>query len=349
VRYQHGQQCGRIEQHSCDYGPGSRVRQRHLESCSLRTIGRPTFKALYLSNAYAHYLLTHASASLPLVDLVALPLSVTRKWSQTNNSGLRTNKPPYLRKSFANRKIHQSVLPLPTPNRRATMVLTTTSLTSLPPELILEFSDLLAPDAILALKLTHRKFNETLPFLPHLKHESFSKCAHLAIRTYLTRPSPNPSHHRCILCKKVYPASLFRSASSPACVPVSWEENVHQTDVVELPQRLCSWHVGRLARIIHTGPGGRNEWTSHMGEMCMHCGAIQGWGRCDCNCDSCAIRLVRTYTRYLNNENECRRFLFWKDRTRSEGIDLPNDVYGRLMVRETGWDPGKSDCRTIAR
>jgi hypothetical protein len=225
------------------------------------------------------------------------------------------------------------------------MVPTTTSLTSLPPELILEVSDFLAPDGILALKLTHRKFNETLPFLPHLKHESFSECAHLAIRTYLSRPSPNPTHLRCILCKRIYPASLFKSSSSPACIPVSWEEKVQQTDVVELPQRLCSWHVGRLARIIHTGPGGRNEWTSHMDEMCMHCGAIQTWEKCRCDCHSCAIRPVRTYTRYLNNEWQCRRFMFWKDTAGFDVGILQDNVDGRLMVRETGWDPGKLHSR----
>lgn len=228
-----------------------------------------------------------------------------------------------------------------TPNRPESMVLATASLTSLPPELILAINDFLAPDGILALKLTHRKFNETLPFLPHLKRESFSECAHLAIRTYLSRSSANPSYLRCILCRKVYPASLFKSSSSPVCVPVSWEKNIHQTEVVDLPQRLCSWHVGRLARIIHTGPGGRNEWTSHMDDMCMHCGAIQTWGKCGCDCDSCATRPVRTYTRYLNNKWECRRFLFWKDGARLDDSNMPHNADGRLMVRETGWDPSK--------
>jgi hypothetical protein len=225
------------------------------------------------------------------------------------------------------------------------MVLATTSLTSLPPELILEISDFLAPDGILALKLTHRKFNETLPFSPQLKNKSFSECAHLAIRTYLSRPNPNPSHLRCMLCKNIYPINLFKSSSSPACAPVSWEENVQQTEIVELPQRLCAWHVGRLARILHTKDYvGRNEWTSHMDEMCMHCGAIQSWDKCrsDCDsCDSCAIRPVRTYTRYLNNQTECRKFLFWKDKARHDASDLQDDVDGQLMVREMGWDPGE--------
>jgi hypothetical protein len=210
------------------------------------------------------------------------------------------------------------------------MVLATTSLVSLPPELIFVVSDFLPVDGILALKLTHRKFNETLFLAPRLKNEPISDCAHLAIRTFLSRPSPKPSHIRCILCKAVYPISSFRSSSSPACVPISSGEDEQQIEVVELPQRLCSWHVSRLARVINTQPGGRNEWTSRMDDICMHCGAIQGWTKCDCNCDSCAIQPVRTYTRYLNNERECHKFLFSR-----------NNAGRHLMIRETCWDPSK--------
>jgi hypothetical protein len=192
------------------------------------------------------------------------------------------------------------------------MVLETASLGFLPTELILEITNFLAPDGVLALKLSHRKFNDTLPFLPGLKHEPFSECAHLAIRTCLSQPNSNPSHLRCILCKRVYPISLFGSSSipAPACVFMPIAANVHRTNVLELPQRMCSWHVGRLVQIIDAGPSGGNEWTSHMGEMCMHCGAVQGWGRCDCDCGSCAIRPVRTYTLYLNNKREYHRSLF---------------------------------------
>ncbi|OAK97296.1 hypothetical protein IQ06DRAFT_319082 [Phaeosphaeriaceae sp. SRC1lsM3a] len=101
------------------------------------------------------------------------------------------------------------------------------SLLSLPPELILEIGDFLPPDGILALKLAHRYFNETLPFLPRRKNTVFSDCAKLAIRYYLTPPNPEPSHLRCILCKEVYPIRQFRSSSSPACVSDTLEDASH--------------------------------------------------------------------------------------------------------------------------
>jgi hypothetical protein len=218
------------------------------------------------------------------------------------------------------------------------MVHVTMSLVNLPPEVILEISDYLLVDAILALKLSHRIFNETLPLEPRLKNTLLSECSHLAIRTYLSRPNPEPSHIRCILCKTLYPLRLFKSSSSPACVSISSVEETHQTNVVELPQRLCSWHVGMLARVVYTESSGTNEWTSQMDEMCMHCGAIQGWTKCDCDCGSCAIWPARTYTRYLNNNRECKGFSFWRDR---ENVQEP------LMVRETCWDPGESGTSSV--
>ncbi|KAF1917454.1 hypothetical protein BDU57DRAFT_415062, partial [Ampelomyces quisqualis] len=122
-----------------------------------------------------------------------------------------------------------------------------TSLLSLPPELILEISDFLPPDGVLALKLTRRNFNKILPLVPSLEDAPFSDCTHLAIRTYLSRSEPKPSHLRCIRCKTVYPLSVFKSSSSPACAPLAVGQDTQQIDVVELPQRLCAWHVGSLA------------------------------------------------------------------------------------------------------
>jgi hypothetical protein len=217
------------------------------------------------------------------------------------------------------------------------------SLINLPPELILDISDHLPVDAIVALQLTHRKFKKILPVPPRLKNTTLSDCALLAIRAYLLPTNPKPSHLRCILCKAVYPLTMFRSSSNPAFTPNSSVADAHhQTEVVELPPRMCSWHVGRLARIIHTESSGKNEWVSHMDVMCMHCGAVQRWEKCDCRCDSCSTRSVRTYTRYLNNERECRRFLFWRDGAGKANDTLRGNMLGQLMAKETCWDPGES-------
>jgi hypothetical protein len=222
----------------------------------------------------------------------------------------------------------------------------TPSLLSLPPELILEIADHLSPDGLLALKFSHRIFNYTLPLAPRLRSRTLSRCARLAIRSHLCSPNPKPTHLRCILCKVVYPLSSFQSSSSPACAPLSLAADVEQTEIVELPQRLCAWHVGRLARIVHTEPGGSNEWVSSSEKMCMHCGAIQSWAKCDCTCDSCSVRAVTAYTRYLNNNTECRKFVFCR-RSAVDNILLScEDQETRLYVRETCFKPGTCCCTT---
>jgi len=170
------------------------------------------------------------------------------------------------------------------------MTTATLTLLNIPLELILEISNHLPPDGILALKFTHPILNATLPLAPCLKNITLSTCARMAVRTYLARPDLQPTHIRCILCKTTYPSSLFNSSSSPACVALSFMNSEHHPEVVELPQRFCAWHVGRLARVVHTESGGRNKWVSRRREMCMYCGTIRSWGACDCKCDSCGIR-----------------------------------------------------------
>jgi hypothetical protein len=221
------------------------------------------------------------------------------------------------------------------------MASSTLSLLSLPPELILEIADCLPPDGILALKFSHPILNYSLPLASRLRNRTLTRCARLAVRSYLAKPTLNPTHLRCILCKSVYPVKSFQSSSSPACAPLSFAAEVEDTEVVELPQRLCAWHVGRLARVVHTEPGCRNEWVDSSEEMCMHCGAIQSWAKCDCKCDSCSFRAVTAYTRYLNNKIECRKFLFYrKTVTGSNACTPPDAVKTQLIVRETCFDPG---------
>jgi hypothetical protein len=124
-------------------------------------------------------------------------------------------------------------------------------------------------------------------------------------------------------------------------VPLPFPDIGPRPGVVELPQRFCAWHVGRLAKIIHTEKKGRNKWVSCMREMCMHCGTVRGWGECNCRCNSCGLRSVRTYIRYLNNNVECRRFLFWRNSTTPETTTDPEHMEGQLYVREHCWDPGE--------
>jgi hypothetical protein len=218
------------------------------------------------------------------------------------------------------------------------MVSPYTSILSLPPELILKVADHLPLDGAVALKLSHRILNYYLPLTPSLRNQTPSHCARLAVRSYLAKSSQ--THLRCVLCKAVYPLRSFQSSSSPTCRSSSPETHIQDIEVVELPPRLCAWHIGRLVRIVRTEPRGRNKWVDSCEDMCMHCGAIQAWARCDCECDSCGFRNVTAYTRFLNNDVECKWYVFYRKIVEGSVSPLQKSGGSQLFVRETCSDSG---------
>ncbi|KAF1831444.1 hypothetical protein BDW02DRAFT_591120 [Decorospora gaudefroyi] len=132
---------------------------------------------------------------------------------------------------------------------------TAMSFINLPAELILEIHDHLPLDALLALKLTHPRLNEIVPLDSRRWQSKPSDCSHRAICTYLAPSIPRSSHMRCVLCKATYPVSMFKSSSSPACVPTTQADEAQQMDVVELPSRVCCWHA------LVVGTNGSVSWT----------------------------------------------------------------------------------------
>lgn len=214
------------------------------------------------------------------------------------------------------------------------------SILSLPSELILIIADYLPVDAVLAMRFTHSRLYRSLLLLSRLKSKPISDCSSLAIRTYLAKRTQR-SHVRCISCKTTFPTNFFNSANSPLCTPIVNVGSHTPTEVLELPPRLCPWHVDRLVRTIKTGPGGRDEWVSHMNRMCMHanCGKVQEWESCDCECDTCFDRPVRTYTRYLSDGKEVQKFRFYRQ---VAGVGAGGRQQTCLWVRETGTKRSKS-------
>jgi hypothetical protein len=180
------------------------------------------------------------------------------------------------------------------------MVLQTAPLLRLlPNELVLDISDILPPDAMLALKLTHPRLNAILSLEARLTKTTLSACERLAIIDHLKRPNAQPTHLRCIICKQRYLTSLFKSRGIPEEIPLSFADKAQRSEFVGLPQRLCLWEVGRLMRIINTGPDGLNKWVTRKDVICLCCGSIKSWKDCDCRCATCLSASVRVYTRYL--------------------------------------------------
>lgn len=219
-----------------------------------------------------------------------------------------------------------------TMNKPITMASPPTSLHDLPTELILDICDFLALDALLALKLTSPRLNNVIRLDARRWQGPLSTCTQRAIRNHLKPSLVEAGYRHCTLCNASYPLSMFSTSSSPACLPIKLTAMPH--DVVQLPPNMCAWHVGRLARVVRTHASGRNEWVARPDKMCMHCGSIQAWAKCGCQCESCSLWPVTTYTRHLNNSHECKKFVFWND-----GARTTENGACRIWVRETCWDP----------
>ncbi|KAF2270274.1 hypothetical protein CC78DRAFT_539508 [Lojkania enalia] len=185
------------------------------------------------------------------------------------------------------------------------------SLLSLPPEILYEIADYLPPEGILALKLAHPVLHHTF-LLPRFENTVPSDCTRFAIREYLADKKSRTSTIRCLLCKKTYPQSMFSTSESFACKQL-YKSDGRLAEVIQYPKRVCSWHVGLLTRVIRANAGGRDEWTSTMGKWCMHCGRIRDWNECTCECNSCPVIPIRTYTRYMSNNMEWKNFRFRRE------------------------------------
>jgi hypothetical protein len=173
---------------------------------------------------------------------------------------------------------------------------TTTAILSLPPELVLTIGDFLPRDCILALKLTNRYFNYCLPLPKMSKANEYAECARLFSLSHLSR---DPSRRRCILCKAMQDLRFFDSTGTPKEVPAPVAEAAQRADFVPYPQGLCWKEAGGFLRIVRTGPKDKTGWASQKDVVCMHCGSVQGWNRCDCKCESCPRKPVRTYVHYV--------------------------------------------------
>lgn len=211
----------------------------------------------------------------------------------------------------------------------------------LPQELLLAIREYLPVDAIVALSLVHRNLNDRVQTDLGSRHKcEISPCARLAVRTYLAPSDPAPTEEWCILCHKNYPTSMFCSSSSPICTRRSLIQQDSEVEVLELPPKMCCWHAGRLTRLVRNAHGRGDEWVSCLELMCMHCGSVQGWRRCNCDCDSCAYRTVCTYTRFLNKDTKYKSFTFWRSSERCDDVARHGGLQGTLYAREVRDDPG---------
>jgi hypothetical protein len=211
-------------------------------------------------------------------------------------------------------------------------------LSTLPPELLEQIFNHLPLPARTALKVTCRRMYSLTPPL-RLSKAGLVRCAQRAITSYLAF-----DHYRrlCPICKQWYPNHMFadEEASTPT---VDEERRITDTllqqgfddaggpGMVEPPPGACIWHKASLYRIIDGATpalmpffipslalkdGLRGEhmckWISTVQEMCYHCGAVR-WRekKFHCRCETCGVRRVRCYTRFVMKQSEVDRFCFF--------------------------------------
>jgi hypothetical protein len=141
------------------------------------------------------------------------------------------------------------------------------NLIALPVELLLQIGCSLPRDAIVALNLAHPVLNHSIALQPETSKE-INQCVRFAIRRHFT--SPTSSHLSCSICKESYPRHMFRGPNSNSAFTCA-------ADMLNFLEGVCSWHVGRVTRVIKAKPGGANKRKSRVEKMCMHCGSIKAW------------------------------------------------------------------------
>lgn len=168
-------------------------------------------------------------------------------------------------------------------------------------------ADFLPPAAIVALKLTCRSNFEGVTST--IDQTFRDGCASSAIRRHLEESREAPLRYRCACCKALYPSHMFEQLATP-----------FNHDGSQLMfGRICRWHSGRFARVVgQPDLEGSPEQISGMGprvknkqvvrlvteQVCMHCGRVQAWEACECECETCWYKQVLCTTTYVGVKSE---------------------------------------------
>ena len=256
------------------------------------------------------------------------------------------------------------------------------SLLCLPFELLGNIANLLDPVSKRCLSITNRRFrsmsfdnNEELTrcgkwlVMAHLEQD-FLNSLHMESKTSARRKSSSrfspsmkipfvkssstspkkPTKLTCSLCKTKHgPDSFLKGA--PRTIGIN-PKTEHDLLAQKSLQRICTWHYGKVVcTVTHKPLAGAvfyGRWISMFREMCMHCGQIEQYGRCNCReptflhgkeipaaCEICPRVKMRVYERMKKDGD--RMEISWHFKT---------DKDGTLHVLEERTEPGKGKCTT---
>lgn len=104
---------------------------------------------------------------------------------------------------------------------------------------------------------------------------------------FMKNPSALPKNATklaCSLCKSKHgPDTFLKGAPRTTGIhPKNERDLLTQKSL----QRICTWHYGKLICVVshkaYPGTAFYGRWVSMIREMCMHCGQIEQYGQCHC-------------------------------------------------------------------
>jgi len=173
-----------------------------------------------------------------------------------------------------------------------------TTLSSLPPELLLKIAFYLPLSALISLKLTNKYTNSMTPSPPaDYCFGKLSRCEQRAVQRYIgERVELTSGRQRCLLCNTLQDLRFFDDASPQVCTLQRGRFMALSPEEVGLD----AWFVEQVAsRIGDEFGGGGAYWVAIPGVLCLHTHVTWVWTGtpCSCGCGDCAHAQVTCFVR----------------------------------------------------
>lgn len=162
--------------------------------------------------------------------------------------------------------------------------------------------------------------------------------------------SKAPTKLACSLCKTKHgPDSFLKGAPRTTGIhPKNERDLLAQKSL----QRICTWHYGKLVCVVnhksYAGTVFYGRWVSMIREMCMHCGQIEQYGQCHCRSPTLLHGKEIPAVCEICPRVKMRVYeRMKKDGDRAEiSWNFKTDKEGTLYVLEERTEPGKGKCIT---
>lgn len=204
------------------------------------------------------------------------------------------------------------------------------SLTALPPELLLNILSYLSPSSRTSLLLVSKHFRRwatsKIPSASEI-HPS-ARCEYLALTRYIAEYALlRHDRRRCVICSAVLARDFFHSEVTPIC---KWHDGWFMA--LQAPVALEQRFRDMLTEVAQRG---KTRWVATTRKYCVHQREVVEWHveNCGCRCGSCGHFDVTCYVRISARDDKP---MSWHLR-----ID---DSSTAIVVEKRGWIGGNGQA-----